>query len=205
MKRLVVRNLKFHAIGPVNLEVAKSECIGICGPSGAGKSLFLRALADMDPCEEGQLFLDGVAASDMSAPEWRQKVGLLPAESAWWHDTVGEHFNRIDENFFNELGFDRTVLHWEIRRLSSGERQRLSLLRLLAGRPPVLLLDEPTANLDAGSIDKVERLITAYRRNEEAAVIWVSHDLKQLARVSPRYFMVKDHRMTAYPLSSIRQ
>lgn len=201
MKRLVIRNLRFHSIGPVNLDVAEAECVGVSGPSGAGKTLFLRAIADMDR-HSGQIFLNGVESTQMPAPEWRKKVGLLPAESAWWYDTVGEHFCRIDEAGLNALGFDKTVLKWEVRRLSSGERQRLSLLRLIAGRPQVLLLDEPTANLDADTVKRVEKFLLAYRLDNRVAVIWVSHDFDQLARVSSRRFLIHDQRMIEFDLTS---
>lgn len=98
------------------------------------------------------------------------------------------------------MEFDTTVLKWEVRRLSSGERQRLSLLYLLADRPRVLLLDEPTANLDTADIEKVE-LISGYRLNHQATVIWVSHELNQLARVADRCFIVKSKRVPAHPLA----
>jgi ABC-type iron transport system FetAB ATPase subunit len=202
MKGLSIRKFIFHGIGPVELEIAPSECIGICGPSGAGKSLFLRALADMDPREAGEIFLDGTESSDLPAPEWRRRVGLLPAESAWWYDTVGEHFPRIDEDRFHALGFDSSVRHWEIRRLSSGERQRLALLRLLAGHPAVLLLDEPTANLDTENANKVEQLIATYQHRKPAVVIWVSHDLHQLNRVADHCFVIKNRGIRPCDLSA---
>ena len=75
-----------------------------------------------------------------------------------------------------------------VARLSSGEKQRLALMRLLANRPQVLLLDEPTANLDPENTRRVEAVITEYRRAHKAVVIWVSHDPEQVTRVANRYY-----------------
>jgi putative ABC transport system ATP-binding protein len=74
--------------------------------------------------------------------------------------------------------------HGPISRLSTGERQRLALARLLALRPQVLLLDEATANLDPSNRDRVEDLIQYYRREQGAAVLWVSHDPDQRRRLT---------------------
>mgnify|MGYP006271860363 CR=1 FL=1 len=172
--------------GPFHLYVPAGECVGITGPSGAGKSLLLRAAADLDP-HEGRVALDDVAAEAVSGSEWRRRVGLLPAESRWWGDRVGDHFAQTDDRWLGELGFAPDVMDWRVSRLSSGERQRLALLRLLAIRPRVLLLDEPTANLDGGNVQNVERVIAEYRRMFAPPVLWVSHDPGQIRRVADRH------------------
>jgi len=193
--RLVIENLCFHTMGPINLKVAVSECIGITGPSGAGKTLFLRAVADIDQ-HTGEIFLDGVESNKIPGPKWRKKVGLLLSESYWWFDTVGEHFKSFDARWFEILGFNSSALKWNVRRLSSGERQRLALLRLLVNRPRVLLLDEPTANLDSENSIKVEKVVKSYMLETESSLIWISHDTEQLKRVSSRYFNFKDGKIT---------
>jgi ABC-type iron transport system FetAB ATPase subunit len=189
---LKIENLCFQTLGPISLTVARSECVGMTGPSGAGKSLFLKAVADMIPCT-GKISLDGTESAQMSGPQWRKKAGLLPAESSWWFDTVRPHFKTVDENRLESVGFYKDVLEWEVSRLSSGERQRLALIRLLANKPDVLLLDEPTANLDAENIIRVEKLLQTYRLENKTAVIWVSHDTEQLKRVSTRSFLIIDN------------
>lgn len=181
-------------MGAVDLAIGPGECVCLSGPSGAGKTLLLRALADLD-AHQGEVYLDDTPCRRVRPPEWRRQVGLLPAESQWWKDTVGEHFTAVDENAFERLGFERDVLSWSIARLSSGERQRLAVLRLLANRPEALLLDEPTANLDPVNVKRVEELIQDYRRREQAAVLWVSHDAQQIQRLADRHLRIENGRL----------
>jgi ABC-type iron transport system FetAB ATPase subunit len=195
--RLRVDNLFIHDVGPVCLDIEPGECVGLSGPSGSGKSLFLRAIADMEP-HGGKVHLDGTEQARVPASTWRRQVALLPAESAWWADTVSEHFSQSDAKGFDRLGFDAHILTWSVSRLSSGERQRLALLRVLENQPRLLLLDEPTANLDEENTAKVENLIRSYRKETGAAVVWVGHQIAQLHRVASRFFtMIGGHLRSA--------
>ena len=194
---LKIVNLGIATLKNVNLQIEPGQCMGLTGPSGTGKSLLLRALADLDP-HEGGMWLDGQTAEEMPAPQWRRQVGLLPAESAWWHDKVGPHFNNLPSEWLQMLGFDAKVMDWDISRLSSGERQRLALLRLLALQPRVLLLDEPTANLDRTNTQRVESLLTSYRRQRTLIMIWVSHDLDQLQRNCAPIYEIETDRLVPF-------
>ena len=188
-----INDLRYFNLEPVNLQVDDSECIGLTGPSGSGKSLFLRALADLDEYR-GSVLLNDVDCREYKPPEWRKQVGLLPAESPWWFDTVGEHFNTIDDSLFNRLGFEKNVKNWQVNRLSSGEKQRLSLIRLLANRPKVLLLDEPSANLDQEFTEVVEKVLFEYKQQYHASLIWVSHDIRQLVRVASPIYRINNNQ-----------
>ncbi|BAO43409.1 ABC transporter ATP-binding protein [Thiolapillus brandeum] len=180
---LKARNLHTDFIQGVNLEIPRQYCLGLHGDSGSGKTLLLRALADLD-VNQGEVLLEGHPREDFSGPEWRQRVALLPAESHWWDDNVGVHASSWPMPVLTALGFHEDVLQWQTGRLSSGEKQRLALARMLANRPRVLLLDEPTANLDSGNTETVERIIGDYLDEESAAALWVSHDPEQLRRVA---------------------
>lgn len=177
-------------VRPVSLTMDVGECVAVSGPSGAGKSLLLRALADLDP-NEGQVWLADVERGSIAPAEWRREVALLPAEPAWWADRVGDHFEGPSP-LLERLGFTEAVMDWSVARLSSGERQRLGLLRLLARQPRVLLLDEPTANLDSENTERVEALVREYLAEHSACALWVSHDAAQRRRVAQRELRIGD-------------
>jgi ABC-type bacteriocin/lantibiotic exporter with double-glycine peptidase domain len=191
---LKIINLGVHTLKNINLTIEPGQCVGLTGPSGSGKSLLLRAMADLDP-HEGSIWLEGVAADQIPAPQWRRQVGLLPAESSWWHDTVGPHFSQVPEGWLRQLGFDAGVMDWKISHLSSGERQRLALLRLLEAQPKVLLLDEPAANLDHRNSQRLETLLASCRQSRPLMIIWVSHDLEQLNRNCDPIYVIEGNRL----------
>ena len=170
---------------PVSFSMQPGELVCLSGPSGCGKTQLLRALVDLD-LNQGGVTLKGEARESVPPPQWRCRVGYLPAESRWWEATVAGHFAVLDQDRLRWLGFGDDVGGWRIERLSSGEKQRLALLRLLANRPEVLLLDEPTANLDAVNIERVEALVKDYLAETGATCLWVSHDPQQIGRLCDR-------------------
>lgn len=195
MSDLQVIEVRPHGHGPYSLHIASGECVSLRGASGSGKSLLLRAIADLDPYE-GQVLLDNTVSTQTPAPQWRKQVTLLPVESQWWFDEVGAHFYSHDCPWFEALGFSSEAMGWQVSRLSSGEKQRLALARALMNQPRVLLLDEPTASLDPESTAAVERLVADYRRDTNAAVLWVSHDAQQAKRVGDRHLQLTAHGLT---------
>jgi ABC-type iron transport system FetAB ATPase subunit len=183
MSSLRVEQLRADGVHADRLEVAGGGCVAVHGPSGGGKTRLLRAIADLDQAE-GEVWSGDVARSAMSGPEWRARVVFVAAESHWWADRVEAHAPEWPDQLLAAVGFDRDVLGWSIRRLSSGERQRLALARALARRPRSLLLDEPTANLDTQNTERVERLLSDWRRTSDGSILWVSHDPEQRRRVA---------------------
>lgn len=196
--RLAARDLRSPFGGPFTFDVHAGECIAIQGPSGAGKSVLLRMLADLDP-HDGDALLDGRAAASMPAPAWRAAVVYQAAEPAWWEPTAGAHFAPADHGFvaatLPALGLAPKVLDTEIERLSTGERQRLALVRSLARKPRVLLLDEPTAALDPDAVARVETLLRA-RLADGMAILIVTHAQEQARRLAQRVFRLEHGKLT---------
>lgn len=181
-------------VGPVSLSAAGGECVAIRGASGSGKSLFFRAIADLDP-NEGSVYLDGRSREDMPAYDWRRQVALVPAETGWWADRVGDHFSAGSgvEDLLEAVDL-RDALGWEVSRLSTGERHRLGIVRALQAGPRVLLLDEPTAALDAGMTAAVEGLVKQ-QLAKDVCVLMVTHDPEQADRVADRCMTMLDGRL----------
>lgn len=179
----IVEAVKSDLLSGISFRVNAGECLCISGPSGSGKSLLLRALADLD-VHAGQVSLAGSDSHSYKPHDWRRNVAYIPAESHWWYDTVGEHFPENVHDMPATLGFPVDVMQWQVSRLSTGEKQRLAVLRALQFSPQVLLLDEPTANMDADNTAKLERLILEYMRKHSAAIVWVSHSKEQIDRIA---------------------
>lgn len=193
MTMLRVSDLKIQTLPPVSFSL-ENELLCISGPSGSGKSLLLRAIADLI-VHEGEAYLNDQKCSEINPVVWRQQVGLLPAESAWWMDRVGDHFNKDDHRYLEALHLPDASLDWEVSRCSTGEKQRLAIARLLQLQPKVLLLDEPTASLDADSVIRVEEVIKKYSEEFNVPVIWVSHDAQQIKRIADRVFKIINNEM----------
>ena len=194
--RLRVQGLSSALAGPFDLVLAPGECLAVSGPSGAGKSLFLRMIADLDP-NAGEVFLDGTPRASLSAPAWRRKVPYAAAESGWWRETPVQHFAPADlaqaRALAERLGVRHDALDDPVRRLSTGERQRLALVRALVLNAPALLLDEPTGPLDPDATARVEAVLRE-RLAAGTAVILVSHDPAQADRLGARRLRIVNRR-----------
>ncbi len=182
-------------VGPVRVDVRPGECVSIMGRSGAGKSILLRMVADLDP-HAGDAALDGVAASSLFAPDWRAQVTYVAADSGWWSPRVVDHFAAgTDFATLGEVGIALEATTWPVSRLSTGERQRLALLRAITPRTRALLLDEPTSGLDAGNVARVEALLKkALARG--LYILLVTHDEAQARRLASRHLELLDGRLS---------
>lgn len=176
----------------VNLAVRSGECLVIRGASGSGKTRLLRAIADLDPAS-GEVTLNGVAREAIAAPQWRRRVCYVSAEPGWWCDTVAAHFPSWPSllPMLEALGLSADNGARKIASLSTGERQRLALLRAIAVDPEVLLLDEPTSALDPAAIRAVETLLQ--RRMEHGlAILLATHNSAQAQRLGGRHLVLGD-------------
>jgi ABC-type iron transport system FetAB ATPase subunit len=171
---------------PISFSLDAGQVLTIFGASGSGKSQMLRALADLSP-HDGAVFLEGVSQTALRPEYWRKRVGYVPAESGWWADLVAEHFSTPpNAQWLEALSLPPSLLDAPVERLSSGERQRLAVLRALSIEPRVLLLDEPTANLDERNARALTQLVLEYVQSHQAAAVWVSHSGEERLRMGDR-------------------
>lgn len=191
---LSVHELYFLNNGPYSLSLHRGECLGLNGPSGVGKTQLFRALSDLIP-SSGDVVFKGNNKNAVSAVEWRSQVTMLPTDSVWWYDDVSSHFSSSAEKSFLDnmcikVGLPKEIINWQVGRLSTGEKQRLALIRTLQIKPAIILLDEPTSALDVVNTKLVESLLLDLCQIKKLSLMWVSHDTTQLERVSDRILSI---------------
>jgi ABC-type iron transport system FetAB ATPase subunit len=194
---LEVSALESAWAGPFSFSVASGECLAVQGPSGSGKSQLLRMIADLD-VNQGRVSLYGQDREKMNAPEWRRQVVYQAAEPAWWEATAAEHFTSAQLErvaaLLPRMGLRDAHLTTDVMRLSTGERQRMALIRSLSVNPRVLLLDEPTAALDAPSILTVEILLRE-QLDAGLTIVLVTHSADQADRLGNQKLSIAARRM----------
>lgn len=196
---LRVDYLSLPGLPKLSFEVTAGECLAVEGPSGSGKTRILRAIADLDPAG-GYVLLEGVERREMSGPKWRRLVRYVSAEPAWWAPTPRPHFPASErlQRLLTALALDARLLDRPLAELSTGERQRLALVRALADEPSVLLLDEPTSALDASGRAAVEELIR-FQLLAERIVLLVSRDAAQIDRLAHARLQLAGAALAQHP------
>ncbi len=208
MSVYTIRHLRhFYNGQPVleipELEIGKSSIVGLMGPNGSGKSTLLRLLGFIDaPCA-GEILYNGKAEKPFS-PAVLSHVSLLPQKpylmkrSVWKNVMYGLQLRKQIENpeqraseALHRVGLDPAQFghrHWH--ELSGGETQRVALAARLALRPEVLLLDEPTASVDAASIQRIKEIALQARAEWGTTIVIASHDLQWLHEVCDPVFHI---------------
>lgn len=188
----------------VDATVAAGRCTALLGPSGAGKSTFLRLLNRLEEPTRGRVLLHGRPLPSYDVRGLRRRVGLVQQRPIALAPTVLDDLRvgRPDlpeeeaGNLLERVGLDSAWFGRDPATLSGGEAQRVCLARALAVRPEVLLLDEPTAALDAGGAAAVEAVLRALGA-AGATTVLVSHDLRQARRLADDVLHLQGGRVLA--------
>jgi len=192
----------------IDLTVPKGEFAAIMGPSGSGKSTLLGLLAGLDNATSGKILLDGTDITGLNEDQMAEvrgrKIGfvfqsfqliptltaeenvLLPAELA---GTGPETVDRARE-LLTRVGLADRMDHYPVQ-LSGGEQQRVALARAFITKPPILLADEPTGNLDGRTGEQVLELLLELNKMEGATLVMVTHD-PTLAGHADRVITLRD-------------
>ncbi|HXT50614.1 MAG TPA: ATP-binding cassette domain-containing protein [Thermoanaerobaculia bacterium] len=199
---------------PFTLEVEATltaAASGICGPSGAGKTSLLELIAGLRRPTAGRVSLDGETLTDIRSdargvvlPARHRRIGYVPQDGALFpHLSVRGNllYGRRDGDapaaVIEVLGLG-PLLDRSIRQLSGGERRRVALGRALAAGPRLLLLDEPLSGLDSALRERVLEHLRMVRDELGVPMLYVSHDLTELAALCTQLLVIERGRVVAH-------
>jgi len=202
VKDLTKRYGTITAVDHVSFEVRTGEIFALIGPSGAGKSTLLRVVDLLEPPTSGQVCLDSLDLGSLRGPERLtaiKRMGIVFQKPVVFNRPVIDNLRYgLEIRGIPKTEIEREVqLHLKILglqdiydrnalRLSGGEAQRVALARTLVCHPEVLLLDEPTANLDPKNVYMIEEGIKEANKKEGTTVIIATHNMFQAKRIAHR-------------------
>ena len=194
----------------VDLEIEAGESVAILGPSGSGKSTLLALMAGLDRPSEGEVVVDGepiqALSEDALALLRRRKIGFVFQSFQLLGNLTARENVMLPVELLDEpdaparadrllaaVGLAERGHHYPTQ-LSGGEQQRVAIARAFATRPPILLADEPTGNLDSANGDRVLSLLDELRRESGTTLVLVTHDRSVAARAD-RLVHLRDGRI----------
>jgi len=194
----------------LNLGIGKGEVFALIGPTGAGKTTLLRIVDLLEVPGAGEIYFDGkcIPRSGKQRLEIRRRMSFIHQKPQVFNLSVydnvacglrwrGEKRNRIAQrvdHILETVGLEGYG-NRNARTLSGGEAQRVALARSLVLEPEVLLLDEPTANLDPVSTAKIEQLISYIAKQHNTTMIMATHDMSQGQQLAGRMGVLLDGRL----------
>ena len=207
-----VQNLSFSyghhpVLSHVGFTAQSGECVGILGNNGAGKSTLITCINRIRTPDSGSVLIDGKAVGNMSRRDLARSVAYVAQKNEMSQTTVfdcvllgrkpyirwavGEEDLRLCTAMIHRVGLEALELR-SLDELSGGELQKVMLARALVQRPKVLLLDEPTSNLDPRNQYEMMELVREVAREQHITVLIVIHDLNLALRYCDRFFFLKD-------------
>ena len=202
----------------VTVDIPEKQTVAIVGPSGSGKSTLLGLIAGLDRPTSGTIWLNGreiTALGEKAMARLRlanvgyifQSFHLIPTLTALENVSIplelsgDRHASQRAIELLQAVGLGHRVSHYPVQ-LSGGEQQRVAVARAFACRPPILLADEPTGNLDSHTGQQVIELIMALHRDAGTTLVLVTHD-PQLAASMERVITLRDGRIGSDQLTSL--
>jgi len=199
-------NRVLQVLHGISFTIRQGELVAIMGPSGSGKSTVLNLLGCLDIPSGGSYRLDGVEVSQLTPNELSlvraQKIGfifqqfnLLPRLSALSNVILGmEYADVVDDKLAMEslvtVGLSARA-HHRPSELSGGEQQRVAIARALAKRPPLILADEPTGNLDSKAGDEIISILLNLHAEQKITLVMITHD-PRIGQRCQRVIYIKD-------------
>jgi len=189
-----------------HLEIRPGEILGLVGPSGSGKSTLLRLLNFLESPTQGRLYFEGREAMGERTPLYlRRRVTTVFQQTALQNTSVranvayglrlrGLPVDGQVQSLLQTVGLG-ALADAPARKLSGGEKQRVALARALIFRPRVLLLDEPTANLDPYNVGLIEQIVREENRGHGTTVVLVTHNVFQAHRLAHRTGLILNGRL----------
>ncbi|MCZ7402069.1 MAG: phosphate ABC transporter ATP-binding protein [Candidatus Methanoperedens sp.] len=181
----------------INLQIMRGEIFALVGPSGSGKTTFLRLLNFFERPEKGNLEFNGMETSGII--NIRRRMSLLFQTPAIFNKSVFENVayglkvRGIDKKTIEKKVSEALDIvglsglgNQKARTLSGGEAQRMAFARAIVYDPEILLLDEPTANLDPANVMKIEEIIKRIRKERETTILLATHNIPQVRRIADR-------------------
>ncbi|MEM0149780.1 MAG: ABC transporter ATP-binding protein [Candidatus Micrarchaeaceae archaeon] len=203
------REIEYTAIKGISLAVDRGEFVTLLGASGSGKTTLLDLIGTLDAPTKGRVLIDGIDASSLSDRKLsllrNEKIGfvfqsynLVPylnvLENAilplMVYGRDNEQGIEFAKKLLTEVGLGEKM-HKKPNELSGGEQQRVAIVRALINKPPILLADEPTGNLDSKTSEDVLRLLARMSKEEGITVVMATHD-PDLTKLSDRSIYIKD-------------
>ena len=207
-----------RALDGISVTIDHGEFVAIVGHSGSGKSTFMNMLGCLDTPTSGDYYLDGVNVAGMTDDELSdirnkqigfifQGFNLIPSLTA--QETVelplvyrgmpAEQRRQLAEEALTRVGMEHRMNH-RPSELSGGQQQRVAIARAIAARPPIIMADEPTGNLDTRSGEDVMKIL--HELNEEGrTIVLITHD-NDIARQATRAIRIIDGKVVSDTLAS---
>jgi ABC-2 type transport system ATP-binding protein len=199
----VVKRFKDFQLGPLNLDLEAGTVLGYVGPNGAGKTTTMQCLIGLLKAESGNMYVFG-RENDPNNPEWKLDVGFVGDVHVFYENWTAEQNLRFVSKFYpmwdaqhaEELTrrFNLPIKR-KAKDLSTGNRVKLSLVKAMAYRPRLLVLDEPTAGLDP--VVRAELLDTLFEvmESEDSAIFYSTHILNDISRLADELAFINDGKL----------